>query len=308
MPTWADRSPLALACPPSNVLAVDTVISPVDGTRIAYRTFPRDLSPQGGAQPASSVSSSSGSPSGSPSPAAPTVLMSHGTALSQAIWRGFGYVRELTKTHNVITVDLRGHGRSEGPHHESAYGMEAFVADLVAVLDRTETSVTDYVGYSLGGRVGFSLAAAHPSRLNRFVSIAGAPSTAEGAFDRVFFPGCIASLQEGGMTGFLEGWQAWTGQPLDKATVHAFKANDAKALAAYMAGSENDPGVDDETLQGLTLPTLMIVGSLDEERLRSAEHVRKVLPDAELLVVEGAGHGSILREPSTLSRLAGFLR
>nr|WP_269328668.1 alpha/beta fold hydrolase [Kineosporia babensis] len=233
--------------------------------------------------------------------------MTHGTALSQAIWRGFGYVRELTKTHNVITVDLRGHGRSEAPHLESAYRMEAFVADLIAVLDQTGTDISDYVGYSLGGRIGFSLAAAHPSRLNRFVSIAGAQGTAKGAFDRVFFPDCIAALQAGGMEGFLQGWQDWTGQTLDKPTIHAFKANDPKALAAYMTRSEQDPGVDDETLQRLLLPTLMIVGSLDRERVRSAEHARTLLPSSELLVLEGASHGSILREPSTLARLTEFL-
>jgi pimeloyl-ACP methyl ester carboxylesterase len=238
--------------------AVETVISPVDGTRIAYRTFPREAS--------------------APDGPAPTVLMTHGTALSQAIWRGFGYLRALVPSHTVITVDLRGHGRSEGPHHEAAYRMDAFVADLVAVLDRTGTGSADYVGYSLGGRVGFSLAAAHPSRLNRFVSIAGAPGTAPGAFDRVFFPGCIAALKEGGMEGFLEGWQAHTGQPLDAPTRHAFAANDAEALAAYMSRSEDDPGVDDETLKRFTVPTQLIVGSLDRERVRAAEHVHAVLP------------------------------
>ncbi len=266
---------------------METVISPVDGTRIAYRTFPREASAAEGP--------------------APTVVMSHGTALSQAIWRGFGYVRALTPTHTVITVDLRGHGRSEGPHHETAYSMESFVADLVAVLDQTETAAADYVGYSLGGRVGFSLAAAHPSRVNRFVSIAGAPGTAKGAFDRVFFPGCITALKEGGMEGFLEGWQAHTGQPLDAPTRHAFAANDSEALAAYMSRSEDDPGVDDETLKRFTVPTQLIVGSLDRERVGAAEHVHAVLPSAQLLVVEGASHGTILREPDTLSTVTRFL-
>lgn len=110
------------------------------------------------------------------------------------------------------------------------------------------------------------------------------------------------------MAGFLDGWQSWTGDPLDKATRHAFNANDPKALAAYMARSEDDPGVDDATLTLLTLPTLMIVGSLDRERVQSAEHVRGLLPGSELVVVEGATHGSILRQPETLTRLAGFLR
>ncbi|MBT0768092.1 alpha/beta hydrolase [Kineosporia sp. J2-2] len=262
---------------------MDSVNSPVDGTRIAYRTFRSEAE------------------------GAPTVVLSHGTALSQAIWRGFGYVRALNRTHTVITVDLRGHGRSDGPHHETAYSMDAFVADLVAVLDRTETGAADYVGYSLGGRIGFSLGTAHPTRVNRFVSIAGAAGTEKGAFDRVFFPGCITALREGGMEGFLEGWQSWTGEQVDPATRHAFAANDAQALAAYMARSEEDPGVDDESLKHFTVPTQLIVGSLDRERVQAAEHVHQVLPGAELLIVDGATHGSILREPRTLETVTSFL-
>jgi pimeloyl-ACP methyl ester carboxylesterase len=185
--------------------------------------------------------------------------------------------------------------------------MDAFVADLVAVLDQTGTTTADYVGYSLGGRVGFSLAAAHPNRLNRFVSIAGAPGTAKGAFDRVFFPGCITALKEGGMEGFLDGWQAHTGAPLDAPTRHAFAANDSEALAAYMSRSQDDPGVDDETLKRVVVPMQLIVGSLDRERVRAAEHVHAVLPSAQLLVVPGASHGTILRQPETLSALTAFL-
>ncbi|WP_285594887.1 alpha/beta fold hydrolase [Kineosporia sp. NBRC 101731] len=264
---------------------MESVVSPVDGTRIVYRTFPCDSGDE----------------------TAPTVLMSHGTALSQAIWRGFGYVRALTRTHRVITVDLRGHGRSEGPHQATAYGMDSFVTDLVAVLDQTGTATADYVGYSLGGRVGFSLAATHPARLHRFVSIAGAASTARGTFDQVFFPGCIAALEKEGMDGFLRGWQSHTGAPLDAATRHAFSANDPVALAAYMSRAEEDPGVNDETLQRFAVPTQMIVGSLDLERVTAARHVHEVLPGARLLVVDGATHGTILREPRTLGTVTDFL-
>lgn len=264
---------------------MDTLISPADGISITYRVFPCT---RPDAEPAA-------------------VLLVHGTALSQAIWRGFGYVRALTETHTVITVDLRGHGRSAGPHLPSAYGMDAFMADLIAVLDRTGLAAVDYVGYSLGGRIGFSLAAAVPNRLKRFVSIAGAPTTEPGTFDRVFFPGCIAVLQHRGMDGFLSGWQAWTGAPLDGPTRHAFAANDPQALAAYMTRSESDPGVDDAGLAGITLPVQLIVGSQDRERHTAAQKAATLLPHVRLHVLENATHGGILREPQTLALVTAFL-
>ena len=70
-----------------------------------------------------------------PDPAPAPVVLVHGTALSQAIWRGFGWVRALSPERPVITLDLRGHGRSGTPHDPSAYAMDLMVADVVSVLD-----------------------------------------------------------------------------------------------------------------------------------------------------------------------------
>lgn len=59
-------------------------INAIDGAKVAYRT----------------------------KGAGPAVVLVHGTALAQVVWRGFGYVKDLSADHTVITLDLRGHGRS----------------------------------------------------------------------------------------------------------------------------------------------------------------------------------------------------
>ncbi|MCS5732994.1 alpha/beta fold hydrolase [Herbiconiux daphne] len=258
---------------------VDFATNPADGTRIAYRAI------------------GEGSP----------LVLVHGTALSQAIWRGFGYLREFTRDHRVITLDLRGHGRSDKPHSAGSYAMHLFAADVLAVLDALEIEAAHYAGYSLGGRVGFSLAAAHPGRLRSFVSLAGAPGTGGGAFDRVFFPGSLQALESGGMAGFLEGWERASGAPLDPITRGAFAANDAAALAAYMRETERDERVPDAALAALPMPVLLAAGSRDPERLRAAHHVRGLLPTAELAVIEGATHADTPRHPEALALTRAFL-
>jgi pimeloyl-ACP methyl ester carboxylesterase len=257
---------------------VDFAINPQDGVRVVYR------------------STGTG----------PAVVLVHGTALSQVIWRGFGYVRDLSADHTVITLDLRGHGRSDKPHQQSAYRMEFFVADVLSVLDQLAVERAHYVGYSLGGRVGFSLIEAAPQRVARFVSAAGAPGNRPGAFDRVFFPGCIDVLETAGMAGFIERWQEHSGAPLDAATRGAIAANDAQALAAYMRTAELDTGVPDQQLADASTPTLMLVGSQDEERLAAAEHVH-ALGRAALTVIPGATHGDLLRQPAAIAAIRHFL-
>lgn len=258
---------------------MEFVTNPMDGARIVYRSAGRG----------------------------PAVVLVHGTALSQVIWRGFGYVRELATDHTVITLDLRGHGRSDKPHQESGYRMELFVADVLAVLDQLNVERADYVGYSLGGRAGFSLIDAVPERVGRFVSAAGAPGNRPGAFDRVFFPGCIDVLETAGITGFIDRWQEHSGALLDRATRAAIAANDAKALAAYMRTAERDTGVPDDRLAAMATPTLMLVGSDDRERLAAAEHVHAVAPAADLRVIPRATHGDLLPHPDVLASICAFL-
>lgn len=253
--------------------------SPADGVCIAYRQW-------GAGRP---------------------VVMVHGTALSQAIWRGFGYVRELMQHHRVITLDLRGHGRSDKPDDPAAYTTELFVGDVLAVLDEIGIDSADYVGYSLGARVGFSAMAAQTTRFGRFVSIGGAPRTGPGAFDRVFFPGCIRALEISGMSGFLTGWEAHSGEPLDASTRAAFLADDAAALAAFMRAAEQDPGVADSALARTPNPVLLLAGTGDPERLRAAEAVVAVMPDARLEILAGATHASSLSDPRARAAVLGFL-
>jgi pimeloyl-ACP methyl ester carboxylesterase len=264
---------------------VESATNPVDGVRIAFRRF---------------------DPPAGTTPAGPAVVLVHGSALSQVIWRGLGFVRELGADRPVVTLDLRGHGRSGKPHEDAAYSPHRMASDVVAVLDEAGLDQVDYVGYSLGGRVGFALLDEHPHRVRRFVSVAGSAANRPGAFDRLFFPGCTAAVETGGMEGFLARWQAHSG-PIDPQTRSALAANDPLALAAYLRAGENEDGVAAERLPAITNATLLLVGDQDDERLAAAEHLVAVLPAARLDVLAGAGHGDVLRHPGALPAVRAFL-
>lgn len=104
-------------------------------------------------------------------PDAEPVLCVHGFASScRDNWVDTGWVRDLTRAgYRVIGVDQRGHGASDKPHDPRAYSMDAFVADLVVVLDTYLVDEVRYVGYSLGARVGWQLAVDHPEHVRRAV-------------------------------------------------------------------------------------------------------------------------------------------
>ena len=102
---------------------------------------------------------------------APTVLCVHGFASScRDNWVSTGWVRDLTRAgFRVLGVDQRGHGASDKPHDPFAYGMDAFVGDLVTVLDTYLLESVLYAGYSLGARVGWQVAVQVPDHIERAV-------------------------------------------------------------------------------------------------------------------------------------------
>ena len=103
----------------------------------------------------------------------PPLLLVHGSALSKAIWRGFGYTKAFRENYRVVTMDLRGHGRSAKPTQAASYTMEMLTADVLAVLDAAGVGAAHYGGYSVGARIAFALAATAPQRMLSLTSLGG---------------------------------------------------------------------------------------------------------------------------------------
>lgn len=102
---------------------------------------------------------------------APTVLAVHGFASSALLnWHSSGWTRDLTRAgFRVVAIDQRGHGASDKPHGPRQYTMDILVDDVLHVLDAFMLDEVDYVGYSLGARVGWRAALDLPSRVRRAV-------------------------------------------------------------------------------------------------------------------------------------------
>ena len=92
------------------------------------------------------------------------VLLIHGLYSSAAInWQLTGVMGELAKDHQVIAFDLPGHGRSDKPENDAAYGL-AIIDDVIALLDHLVVKKVHVVGYSLGGMITVKLLAFSLSR------------------------------------------------------------------------------------------------------------------------------------------------
>src|SRR5215475_2499566 len=82
------------------------------------------------------------------------ILLIHGVGGSTYSWRRI--VRALARTHHVISVDLKGFGRSDKPF-DRAYGLLDQVRLLKRLINRGGLHDVTLVGHSFGGGVALAL-------------------------------------------------------------------------------------------------------------------------------------------------------
>jgi aminoacrylate hydrolase len=98
--------------------------------------------------------------------AGPPVLMLAGIASDGASW---GPLTPLLAQHyRLILIDNRGSGRSRAA---GALTIPDMAGDALALLDHLKISEASVVGHSLGGGLGLILAAEHPARVRRLVTL-----------------------------------------------------------------------------------------------------------------------------------------
>ena len=89
-----------------------------------------------------------------------------------------GLVKQLSKSRQVIAVELQGHGRTADIDRPLSTTLMA--DDMAALLGQLKLTNIDVYGYSMGGGVVTQLAIRHPQLVKRLV-IVGASLTKEGA-------------------------------------------------------------------------------------------------------------------------------
>jgi pimeloyl-ACP methyl ester carboxylesterase len=90
----------------------------------------------------------------------PALVFVHGSGGHHAAW--WQQVPHFRSSHTVITLDLRGFGRSDADMEE--FDSLEFPGDILAVLDDAELEKAVFVGQSIGASAGLKVALAQPSR------------------------------------------------------------------------------------------------------------------------------------------------
>jgi pimeloyl-ACP methyl ester carboxylesterase len=230
----------------------------------------------------------------------PTLFLTHGYSLTSAMWQG--QIEALSRHHQLIVWDMRGHGRSDYPDDPSAYSEALTVADMAALLDEVGASSAIVGGLSLGGYMSLAFYRAHPQRVAALLIIDTGPGfkkdEARAAWNR--------RAQDTGDRFEREGLSG-----LDLSSRERSTANhrDASGLARAARGmlTQRDASVI-ELLPDIKVPTLVVVGADDTPFLAASDYMAAKIPGAKKAVIPGAGHVVNLDAPEAfLNAVLPFL-
>jgi len=225
----------------------------------------------------------------------PALVLHHGTMGSGPDWRDLGYVDALKDRYRLILIDARGHGQSDKPHDPKAYDLSLRAGDVVAVLDDLGVPSAAFLGYSMGGWIGFGLAKHFPERFNAFI-IGGAHPYAENTQ-------AIRDRMPADPAAFAAGLEKTYGALLTPARRARLLANDLVALRALTQDRDDIADV----LPTMTMPSLIFVGELDP-RLAQARQAASRMPNATFLGLPGCDHvGTTRRTDVILPRIKAVL-
>jgi pimeloyl-ACP methyl ester carboxylesterase len=235
-----------------------------------------------------------------------SVVFAHGFGGSARNFRP--QAKALREEREVILYDARGHARSEAPEDPSAYDFERLVDDFEAVAARSPAPIIAG-GLSLGSATALAFGLRRPERVRALVLASppgGSDDVPRQEWARAFADAIEARGLESAGAEFVWGERArfdpkgaaFIRQGLMEHPPHALTHILRRTLAVLPG-----PGELGERLASFTKPVLVIAGSEDQSAVAPAGALARLLPNAELRVVEGAGHVVNLAAPDAFNEL-----
>jgi len=236
---------------------------------------------------------------------APLVLL-HAFPLSSAMW--LGQREQLAKKFRVITPDLRGFGGS--PLGTEEPSIDTMADDVVTLLRSKGVAKAVIGGMSMGGYVAMAICRRHPDRVQGLI-LADTKATAdsetarqnrERIADRIIDEGRVDVLAEELLPN-LVGPTTFRQRALVYGRVRGLLQATPAAAAAWAQRAMAARQDSMETLRGVKVPALVIVGS--EDTLATEEDARamvEALPNAVLQVIPRAGHLCAIEQPDLFNQ------
>jgi pimeloyl-ACP methyl ester carboxylesterase len=217
------------------------------------------------------------------------VVLVHGFIVDGESWKKTELYEGLLKTgYKVITLDLRGNGRSDKPHDSSAYANDAEAKDIIGLGKMLGLHEYSVVGYSRGSIITARLLVLDKRISKAVMGGIGSDFTNPDWPRRIMF------------------YKALSGEPIKELEPMIKRVQesglDQKALACMQ---QEQPSTSKEELSVIKQPVLIICGDHDLDN-GSADDLAKLIPHSTRATVPG-DHGSASHTREFSEKVISFL-
>lgn len=207
-----------------------------------------------------------------------------------------GLIPTLAARHQVVGVELQGHGRTADTDREIT--PTALAGDVVGLLDHLGIGRAHILGHSKGGAVSLELAIKHPDRVRSIVA-ASVSVRPDGLHEDLTDPAKQAnSARMPTAQDFTDFQHAYA-----RLSPHPEHFNDF--LAALSASNADTRGWSDDELAGITAPTLLVIGDRDFTTVEHGALMQQLIPGSQLAVMPDTTHMQVTRRADLLLPMLG---
>ena len=228
----------------------------------------------------------------------PSIILMHGSGLTHIVW-SLHEQFYASQGFNVLSVDIPGHGNSEGPSLQSIEEISDWIKLLMNSLDISKITI---VGHSQGCLVGIDFASRYPDLIAKLVLVAGSykmPVNQD-----------LIDLAEAGdekaillmMKWGYEGSKAFIGGNPVKKIIKSSReiievlAVDLNACNNYKNGAES--------LEKINCSTLCIFGDLDKMvPIKAGTKMSAKIKNSETKIITNCGHMIIFEKAFEMRRI-----
>jgi pimeloyl-ACP methyl ester carboxylesterase len=265
------------------------------------------------------------------------ILANHGLSEDTTYWSEPGVTAALAEKYRVISIDMRGHGRTVVEGEPKGYDEITMGDDFTALADHLKLGRFHLLSHATGGMVAARYGIRYSDRLLSLILTDTGSETLPKMFDadgHELTPEEMEQLQKLAEQirqewasrppmSFMQRRAIWRSNPgvfTFKTAEHPYsdtmysimdgwgQRRNQAALMEFMQNFYSDPDPMVEGLRQITCPTLLLIGEFDYVFLKPTELMAREIPDNRHVIIKGCGHMTALEAPKwTAHELLDFL-
>jgi len=227
-----------------------------------------------------------------------TILLMHGSGLTHIVW-SLHEQFYASQGFNVLSVDLPGHGNSEGPSIKSIEKISDWIKSLMLKINIEKIII---IGHSQGGLVGIDFASRYPELIEKIVLVANSykmPVNQD-----------LIDLAEAGdekavllmMKWGYEGSKAFIGGNPVKKIINS--ARDIREVLAVDLNACNNYKNGESAIKQIKCPTLCIFGDVDKMvPVKGGLKMSDQITNSKTKIIPDCGHMIIFEKAFEMRKL-----